>query len=206
MDNWGSAAIGCIGAIIGALVAGIVQIYTTRKTIQNSQKEFSEKIDQMREEQRKEAVSNAVKHFNAENERFYEGIRQKILFYDQLYNELHYLNNITHPNNQERRMSIGYPHIDSKISEIVGGVSLPQDISALLGALRSNLAMYETALSSGVSPEILEEEINKIHRLIDPINNECFENYANAQTSLREYERRQGNETLKNMQQSGKSP
>lgn len=198
MDNWVSAAIGCIGAIIGALVAGIAQIYTTRKTIQNSQKEFSEKIDQMREDQRKEAVANATKYFNSENERFYEGLRQQILFYDRLLNELYYLNNITHPKNQERRMSIGYPHIDNNISEIVGNVSLHGRISTLLGALRSNLAMYETALVAGSASEVLEEEIDKIYKLIGAINDESFENYANAQTALREYELTRGKEKLKN--------
>ena len=205
MDNWVSAAIGCIGAIIGALVTGIAQIHTTRKTIQNSQKEFAEKIDQIREEQRKEAVANAVKHFNAENERFYDGLRQEILFYDRLFNELHYLNNITHPKSQERRISIGHPHIDSKISEILDGVSLPGDISTLLGALRSNLTMYETALASGTSPEILEEEIIKIHRLLAPINNESFENYARAQDFLRKHEEKQGQAALKDIQYSGKT-
>lgn len=35
---------------------------------------------------------------------------------------------------------------------------------------------------------MLEEALKRIYDLIDPINTERFENYANAQTNLRKFE------------------
>ena len=89
-----------------------------------------------------------------------------MMFYDSLLNELHYLNNIANPKDKEFRIKRAYPHIDNNIKDLVGDVSLHQ----------------------GAGSDVLEEALNKIYNLIDPINTERFENYTNAQTSLRNFE------------------
>lgn len=71
---------------------------------------------------------------------------------------------------------------------LVGDVSLHQNIAKLLGALRANISLYNSALEQGTGSDVLEEALNKIYNLIDPINTERFENYTNAQTSLRNFE------------------
>lgn len=63
-----------------------------------------------------------------------------------------------------------------------------QNIAKLLGALRANISLYNSALEQGAGSDVLEEASNKIYNLIDPINTERFENYTNVQTSLRNFE------------------
>lgn len=48
--------------------------------------------------------------------------------------------------------------------------------------------IYNIALKQGANSDVLEEALKRVYDLIDPINTERFENYANAQTSLRKFE------------------
>ena len=81
-----------------------------------------------------------------------------------------------------------YPYIDNKICEIVGNTELPGDIAKLLGVLRSNICYYNSALEKKLSCEILEDALLQIYHLINPINEDRFTNYSNAQIALRNYE------------------
>lgn len=113
---------------------------------------------------------------------------KEMVFYDHLLNELHYLNNIANPKDKEFRIKGVYPHIDNNIKELVGEVSLNQNIAKLLGSLRAKISLYNVALEQGADTNVLEEALKRVYDLIDPINTERFENYANAQTSLRKHE------------------
>lgn len=94
----------------------------------------------------------ASKEFQAENNRFYADRVREMQFYDRLLNELHYLNNISHPNQKEERMKTGiYPIIPNRLYGIVDDIGLPQDIAKLIGALRVKIDIYNAAVIKGVS-------------------------------------------------------
>lgn len=201
-----SAFIGFGSAVIVAIIAGIFQLRIAKKNreiqekqleesrkqffvrMEQSQKEYAEKIEQLREEQRKANLEKANGKLQAETNRFYEELIKEMVFYDSLLNELHYLNNIAHPKGKEFRIKGAYPHIDNNIKDLVGDVSLHQDIAKLLGALRAKISLYNVALERGADFNVLEEALKRVYDLIDPINTERFENYANVQTSLRKFE------------------
>ena len=192
-----SAFIGFGSAVIVAIIAGIFQSRIAKKNreiqekqleesrkqffvqMEQSQKEYAEKIEQLQEEQRKANLKKANDKLQAEKNRFYDELIKEMAFYDSLLNELHYLNNIAHPNGKEFRIKGAYPYIDNNIKDLVGNVSLHQDIAKLLGALRAKISLYNVAL---------EQALKRVYDLIDPINTERFENYANAQTRLRKFE------------------
>lgn len=201
-----SAFIGFGSAVIVAIIAGIFQLRIAKKNreiqekqleesrkqffvqIEQSKKEYDEKIEQLREEQRKANLEKANDKLKAETNRFYEELIKEMVFYDSLLNELHYLNNIANPKDKEFRIKGAYPHIDNNIKDLVGDVSLHQDIAKLLGALRAKISLYNVALEQGADSNVLEEALKRVYDLIDPINTERFENYTNAQTSLRKFE------------------
>ena len=201
-----SAFIGFGSAVIVAIIAGIFQLRIAKKNreiqekqleesrkqffiqMEQSQKEYAEKIEQIREEQRKANLEKANDKLQAQTNRFYEELIKEMVFYDSLLNELHYLNNIANPKGKEFRIKGAYPYIDNNIKDLVGDVSLHQDIAKLLGALRAKITLYNVALEQGADSNVLEEALKRVYDLIDPINTERFENYANAQTSLRKFE------------------
>ena len=201
-----SAFIGFGSAVIVAIIAGIFQLRIANKNreiqekqleesrkqffiqMEQSQKEYAEKIEQIREEQRKANLEKANDKLQAETNRFYEELIKEMVFYDSLLNELHYLNNIANPKGKEFRIKGAYPYIDNNIKDLVGNVSLHQDIAKLLGALRAKISLYNVALEQGADSDVLEEALKRVYDLIDPINTERFENYANAQTRLRKFE------------------
>lgn len=156
--------------------------------MEQSQKENSERIEQFLEEQRKANLEKANEKLQAETKRFYNNLIEEMLFYERLLNELHYLNNIANPKWREFRVNGAYPYIDDNVKDIIGSVSLHQDIAKLLGALRANISLYNSALERGADSEILEEALERVYNLIDPINTEGFENYSNAQANLRKHE------------------
>lgn len=200
MEPYIVAIIGVIGVILGALFSGVFQLFTTNKTIKNAEqqfgiqmeqtrKEFSTKLEQIQEEQKRAVITMASEKFEAENNRFYSELFKEIRLYDWLLNELHYLNNISHPKNKQIRMeSVAYPHIENLIKDKVSDISLHQDIAKLLGALRCNIDLYNAALNRSVLPEVLEEALARIYKLIGPINDTLFKNYANSQSLLRKHE------------------
>ena len=201
-----SAFIGFGSAVIVAILAGIVQLRIAKKNreiqekqleesrkqffaqMEQSQKENSERIEQFLEEQRKANLEKANEKLQAETKRFYNNLIEEMLFYERLLNELHYLNNIANPKWREFRVNGAYPYIDDNVKDIIGSVSLHQDIAKLLGALRANISLYNSALERGADSEILEEALERVYNLIDPINTEGFDNYANAQANLRKHE------------------
>lgn len=201
-----SAFIGFGSAVIVALIAGLFQLRTAKRNreiqekqleesrkqffaqMEQSQKEHSEKIEQLLEEQRQAKIEKANDKLQAETQRFYDSLIKEMMFYDRLLNELHYLNNIANPKWKEFRVKEAYPHIYINVNDITGSISLHQDIAKLLGALRANISLYNSALERGVDSEILEEILKRVYDLIDPINNERFENYSNIQKSLRKHE------------------
>ena len=83
--------------------------------MEKSQKEYVEKIEQLRKEQRKANLEKANDKLQAETNRFYEELIKEMVFYDSLLNELHYLNNIANPKDKEFRIKSAYPHIDNNI-------------------------------------------------------------------------------------------
>ena len=201
-----SAFIGFGSAVIVAIIAGIFQLKTAKKNreiqekqleesrkqffaqMEQSQKENSKRIEQFLEEQRKANLEKANEKLQAETKRFYNNLIEEMLFYDRLLNELHYLNNIANPKWREFRVNGAYPYIDDNVKDIIGSVSLHQDIAKLLGALRANISLYNSALERGADSEILEEALERVYNLIDPINTEGFEKYSNAQANLRKHE------------------
>lgn len=201
-----SAFIGFGSAVIVAILAGIVQLRIAKKNreiqekqleesrkqffaqMEQSQKENSERIEQFLEEQRKANLEKANEKLQAETKRFYNNLIEEMLFYERLLNELHYLNNIANPKWREFRVNGAYPYIDDNVKDIIGSVSLHQDIAKLLGALRANISLYNSALERGADSEILEEALERVYNLIDPINTEGFKNYSNAQANLRKHE------------------
>ena len=201
-----SAFIGFGSAVIVAIIAGIFQLKIAKKNreiqekqleesrkqffaqMEQSQKENSKKVEQFLEEQRKANLEKANDKLQAETKRFYNNLIKEMLFYDRLLNELHYLNNIANPKWREFRVKGAYPYIDDNVKDIIGSVSLHQDIAKLLGALRANISLYNSALERGADSEILEEALERVYNLIDPINTERFENYSNAQANLRKHE------------------
>lgn len=134
-----SAFIGFVSAVIVAIIAGIFQLRIAKKNreiqekqleesrnqffmqMEKSQKEYAEKIEQLREEQRKANLEKANDKLQAETNRFYEELIKEMMFYDSLLNELHYLNNIANPKDKEFRIKRAYPHIDNNIKDLVGG-------------------------------------------------------------------------------------
>lgn len=201
-----SAFIGFGSAVIVAILAGIFQLRIAKKNreiqekqleesrkqffaqTEQSQKENNKRIEQFLEEQRKANLEKANEKLQAETKRFYNNLIEEMLFYDRLLNELHYLNNIANPKWREFRVNGAYPYIDDNVKDIIGSVSLHQDIAKLLGALRANISLYNSALERGADSEILEEALERVYNLIDPINTEGFENYSNAQAKLRKHE------------------
>lgn len=201
-----SAFIGFGSAVIVAILAGIFQLRIAKKNreiqekqleesrkqffaqTEQSQKENNKRIEQFLEEQRKANLEKANEKLQAETKRFYNNLIEEMLFYDRLLNELHYLNNIANPKWREFRVNGAYPYIDDNVKDIIGSVSLHQDIAKLLGALRANISLYNSALERGADSEILEEALERVYNLIDPINTEGFENYSNAQANLRKHE------------------
>lgn len=201
-----SAFIGFGSAVIVAIIAGIVQLKTAKKNreiqekqleesrkqffaqMEQSQKENSKRIEQFLEEQRKANLEKANEKLQAETKRFNNNLIEEMLFYDRLLNELHYLNNIVNPKWREFRVNGAYPYIDDNIKDIIGSVSLHQDIAKLLGALRANISLYNSALKRGADSEILEEALERVYNLIDPIDTERSKNYSNAQANLRKHE------------------
>ena len=206
MENIISAFIGFGSAVIVAIIAGIFQLKIAKKNreiqekqleesrkqffaqMEQSQKENSKKVEQFLEEQRKANLEKANDKLQAETKKFYNNLIEEMLFYDRLLNELHYLNNIANPKWREFRVNGAYPYIDDNVKDIIGSVSLHQDIAKLLGALRANISLYNSALERGADSEILEEALERVYNLIDPINTEGFENYSNAQANLRKHE------------------
>ena len=211
------AIVGLIGVFIGALIPSIIQLITTRQMNKISDEQFKSqldfnykehqrKINQIQEEQKRVAYEKASKEFHAENNRFYDSLYRGIQFYDRLLNELHYLNNISHPNQKEERMKTGlYPTIPNRLYDMVDDIDLPQIIAKLIGALRANIDIYNAAVTKGVSEEVLEELLGKIYSLITPINEERFKNYSNAQTLIRNHEIKAGRTHLKNFDMTDES-
>lgn len=201
-----SAFIGFGSAVIVAILAGIFQLKIAKRNreiqekqleesrrqflaqMEQSQKEHREKMEQFFEEQRKAILEKANDKLQAETKRFYDSLIEEMLLYDRLLNELHYLNNIANPKWKEFRVKGAYPYIDNNVEDITGSVSLNQNIAKLLGALRANISLYNSALERGADSEILEEALERIYGLIEPINAERFENYYNAQSNLRKHE------------------
>lgn len=201
-----SAFIGFGSAVIVAILAGIFQLRIARRNreiqekqleesrrqflaqMEQSQKEHRKKMEQFFEEQRKAILEKANDKLQAETKRFYDSLIEEMLLYDRLLNELHYLNNIANPKWKEFRVKIAYPYIDNNVENMTGSVSLHQNIAKLLGALRANISLYNSALERGADSEILEEALKRIYELIEPINTERFENYSNAQSTLRKHE------------------
>lgn len=190
-----SALIGFGSAVIVAILAGIFQLSIARKNrkiaekqFEQSRKEYAEKIEQLRKEERLANIEKANDKLQAQTNRFNNDLIKEMLLYDRLLNELHYLNNIANPKHKEFRVKGAYPYIDNNVKDIIGDVSLHQNIAKLLGALRANISLYNAALEQGADSEVLEEALKNVYSLIDPINTEGFENYANAQNSLRKHE------------------
>ena len=201
-----SAFIGFGSAVIVAILAGTFQLRIAKKNreiqekqleesrkqffaqMEQSQKENSKRIEQFLEEQRKANLEKANDKLQAETKRFYDNLIEEMLLYNRLLNELHYLNNIANPKWREFRVKGAYPYIDDNVKDIIGSVSLHQNIAKLLGALRANISLYNSALERGTDSEILEEALERVYNLIDPINTEGFENYSNAQANLRKHE------------------
>lgn len=201
-----SAFIGFGSAVIVAILAGLFQLRIAKKNreiqekqleesrkqffaqMEQSQKEHSKRIEQFIEEQRKANLEKANDKLQAETKRFYNNLIEEMLFYDRLLNELHYLNNIANPKWRKFRVNGAYPYIDDNVKDIIGSVVLHQDIAKLLGALRANISLYNSALERGADSDELEEALQRIYNLIEPINKERFENYSNAQAALRKHE------------------
>lgn len=201
-----SAFIGFGSAAIVAILAGIFQSKIAKKNreiqekqleesrkqflsqMEQSQKEHSKRIEQFLEEQRKAKLEKANDKLLAGTKRAYNNLIEEIQFYDRLLNELHYLNNIANPKWREFRVKSGYPYIDNNVKDIVGSVSLHQNIAKLLGALRANISLYNSALERGADYETLEEALERVYSLIGPINTKGFENYSNDQANLRKYD------------------
>ena len=201
-----SAFIGFGSAVIAAILAGLFQLRIAKKNreiqekqlkeskkqffiqMEQSQKEHNRKVEQLFEEQRKMNLKTANDKLQAETNRFYEELMKEMVFYNRLLNELHYLNNITNPKQKESRIKGVYPHIDNNIKDLIGDVSLHQNIAKLLGALRAKISLYNIALEQGANSDVLEEALQRIYNLIEPINTERFENYSNAQATLRKHE------------------
>lgn len=206
IQNIISAFIGFGSAVIVAILAGIFQLRIAKKNreiqekqleesrkqffiqMEQSQKEHNKKVEQLLEEQRKANLKQANDKLQAETNRFYNGFIEEISVYDRLLNELHYLNNIVNPKWKEFRVKGAFPYIENNVKDIIGSVSLHQDMAKLLGALRANISLYNSALEQDADSEILEEAMARIYGLIDPINTERFENYSNAQAALRKHE------------------
>lgn len=214
METYIVAIIGVLGVIVGAIISGTFQLFATNKSIKNAEKQFKSqmiqtktefyaKLEQIQDEQKSVVIAIASEKLEAQNNRFYCDLREEMKCYDRLLNELHYLNNITHPKGKQMRMSfVEYPHIINSIRDIVGDTNLHQDIAKLLGALRCNIDLYNSALESEAIPETLEEALSRIYKLIGPINEERFENYAVAQSALRKYEVDKAQEQLQQINQT----
>lgn len=190
-----SALIGFGSAVIVAILAGIFQLSIARKNrkieekqFEQSRKEYAEKIEKLHKEERKANIEKANDKLQAQTNRFYNDLIKEMQLYERLVNELHYLNNIANPKRKEFRVKGAYPYIDNNVKDIIGDVSLHQNIARLLGALRANISLYNAALEQGADSEVLEEALKNVFGLIDPINAEGFENYTKAQKSLREHE------------------
>ncbi len=184
IQNIISALIGFGSAIIVAIIAGIFQLRIAKRNREIQEKQ----IENLREDQKKFNLEKANDKLQAETNRFYEELMKEMAFYDRLLNELHYLNNIANPKDKEFRIKGAYPYIDNNIKELVGEISLSQNIAKLLGSLRAKISLYNVALEQGADTNVLEEALKRIYDLINPINTERFENYANAQKKLRNFE------------------
>ena len=212
MNELWIALIGFSGVIFGSLISGLIEIYIARKMLQNAKNEFYESIMRAREQERKaseekaaqerkEAVKKAELLFHNENNKFYDMLVEEMIVYDRLRNELHYLNNLTHPNRRKAMPADEiYPRIEDVICQIIGNVQLPQDIASLLGALRSNISYYNAALDINLNPEIMEELLSNIFKVLGPINDEMFTNYANVQAAIRKHDIERGENELEKME------
>lgn len=207
VQNIISAIIGFGSALIVAILTGIFQIKIAKRNgeiqekqleesrkqflaqIEQAQKENDRKIAQLQEEQRNANIERAKDKLQLETKRFYDEILKEMAFYERMVNELHYLSNIANPKYKELRFITAYPHIDNNIKELIGDVSLHQNIAPLLGALRANISLYNVALDQGAASDVLEKALKKVYDLIAPINEEGFKNYTNAQKSLSKYEK-----------------
>ena len=167
-----SALIAFGSAVIVAILAGIFQLNIAKKNreitkrqieqsktefslkMQQSQKEYVEKIEQLREEQTKANLEKANDKLQAGTNRFYNELMEEMLIYNRLLNELHYLNVITNLNFEEIQIKGVYPHIDNNIRAIIGNASLHQDIAKLLGTLRANISLYNATLEQGSDIEV----------------------------------------------------
>lgn len=206
------ALVGLIGAFIGAIIPAIIQFITTRQTIKTSNEQFKSqldlnykehqrKIDQIQEEQKRVAYEKATKEFQAENNRFYAARIREMQFYERLSNELHYLNNVSHPAQKEERVEVGvYPIIPNRLYGMVDDIGLPGNIAKLIGSLRGKIDTYNAAVIKGVSAEVLEELLGKIYSLIIPINEVRFQNYSNVSTMISKHEISAGEKQLKSLQ------
>lgn len=201
-----SAFIGLGSAIIVAILTGIIQLCIAKKDrkiaekqfeqskldfsarMQQSQKEYVEKLEQIKEEQKRANIAKANDILQARSNRFYNDLIEETLFYDRLENELYYLNKVAHPENKEFRLKGVYPYVDNNVKDIIRDIALHPHLSNLLGDLRANISLYNAALEQGADSEILEESLKRIYDLIQPINTEMFEDSVNTQTSLRELE------------------
>lgn len=209
------AIVGLIGVFIGALIPSIIQLITTRQMnkISDEQfksemklnyKEYLSKIEQIQKEQKRIAHEKASKEFEAESSRFYTDRIREMQFYDRLVNELHYLNNISHPNQKEERIETGvYPIIPNRLYDMIDDIGLPGNIAMLIGALRGKIDTYNAAVNNSVSSEVLEQLLGRIYGLIKPINEERFENYSKVQAQVRDHEIRSGRMQLKGLDESG---
>lgn len=194
------ACVGLAGVIIGSLITGMFQINTTKKTIKSteaqfqqqltqSKNEFDAKIEQLNQDYQKCIREQVELSLNAENDRFYQGLLNELAFYAFLLNELYFLNNFSHIKNKDIRMSkYIYPIINNTLSDKMESVELRSNIATLLGALRTNIDYYNTAVTNKADAETLETILAKIFSLISPIREEQFENYGIAQTTLRNME------------------
>ena len=208
MKEYVIAIIGVLGAIVGALIAGLFQTIITRKNIQSAEDQFEKqlqqnqiefyaKIEQLRKEQHDTMVGKARSHFNAERDRFYKALLADVSFYTYLGNEITYLNNFTSPKHKDLRMKAhAYPRIEVSFFDRMCEIDLPDHIRALLGALRTHIEYYNTSIMENTPSDILEELLSVINQLLSPISNEHFSNLMNALSGLRKYEQKLGSEEL----------
>lgn len=187
--EWLSAVLGLVGAVVGALITGVVEFVIMRKTFENDYLKFRLEL-----KEKFETVANS------DNEDFYNGWLNELGVYKGLLNELHYLNNIANPKRNYKENGL-YPYIENKIAYIVGDCELPPAMANLLGALRCNIDIYNTLIQQKANIEIIEKAIMQIYNLVSPIREEQFTNYMAIKNSIREYNRNRAENIAKDYQE-----
>ncbi len=215
MQIWVTILSGIFGAIVGAIITGVVEFTIFQKTIKENRNRFNLEIEESHKLFNKEAERFRLEAEQPLMEKFLEQANYANIFYvedqkstinacNQFDLELNYLSKI----NCVITMCNGineYPPIDSKINQIIINAQFDDDFLSKLSKLRCLIGIYNSKLLGGAPQQQIDDLLNRIHDLANSLKSLKRTVKCNCITNLRKFYYKQSEDTLAKIQNIRKS-